>query len=95
MATEVHVPTLAVLPPTFWPLVSSQLRSFGGAAVFAYVHSRSIVAMAANVFFVPRMLHAEGHVIQPARVVVVVGNVMAGVPLVFPNQLVVYKSHGN
>jgi hypothetical protein len=50
--------------------------------------------MPTNVFFVVRVLEAEGEVIQCLHVVFDGGHI-TGVPLVFAKQLVVDESHGN
>ena len=94
MLAEVHVPRFAPLSSPLRPLVSSFLPTLGVAAGVAVVHSRMLVTMPANVFFVVGVLQAEGGVIQCLHVVFVGGDII-GVPLVFAKQLVVDESHGN
>ena len=94
MLAEVHVPRFAPLSSPLRPLVSSYLPTLGVAAGVAVVHSRMLVTMPASVFFVVRVLEAEGGVIQCLHVVFVGGHII-GVPLVFAKQLVVDESHGN
>ena len=95
MLAEVHVPRFAPLSSPLRPLVSSFLPTLGVAAGVAVVHSRMLVTMPASVFFVVRVLEAEGGVIQCLHVVFVGGHIIIGVPLVFAKQLVVDESHGN